>query len=66
MASRIMEHFADGSHDSTNARSIAHAVRNHWQVENGLHWSLDVSFAEDKSRARAGWDEQYLCQILQI
>ena len=28
------------------------AVRGHWSVENNLHWSLDVSFGEDRSRAR--------------
>ena len=27
-------------------------VRSHWGVENNLHWSLDVSFGEDKSRVR--------------
>lgn len=27
-------------------------VRSHWGVENNLHWSLDVSFSEDKSRVR--------------
>ena len=31
---------------------FARAVRGHWSVENQLHWSLDVSFAEDSSRAR--------------
>ena len=27
-------------------------MRGHWSVENQLHWSLDVSFEEDRSRAR--------------
>ena len=27
-------------------------IRSHWGVENNLHWSLDVSFSEDKSRVR--------------
>jgi len=31
-----------------NAKNIAHAVREHWRIENTLHWSLDVVFAEDK------------------
>ena len=31
---------------------FARAVRGHWSVENNLHWSLDVSFGEDQSRAR--------------
>ena len=33
---------------------IAVAVRNHWCVENELHWSLDVCFGEDQSRVRIG------------
>jgi predicted transposase YbfD/YdcC len=32
---------------------LAQAVRGHWHVENGLHWVLDVTFREDRSRARA-------------
>lgn len=28
------------------------AVRAHWSVENQLHWSIDVTFGEDTSRAR--------------
>lgn len=33
---------------------IAHAVRAHWQVENGLHWCLDIAFSEDQQRMREG------------
>ena len=29
-------------------------VRNHWTVENSLHWVLDMSFGEDRQRKRAG------------
>jgi len=33
---------------------FAKACRGHWGVENPLHWTLDVTFREDSSRARSG------------
>ncbi|HVJ05867.1 MAG TPA: transposase, partial [Candidatus Saccharimonadales bacterium] len=30
------------------------AIRQHWSIENKLHWALDVSFGEDLDRKRAG------------
>lgn len=35
-----------------SAESMLNIVRNHWQVENTLHWTLDVTFREDESRIR--------------
>jgi len=37
-----------------DADKIAHAVRSHWEVENRLHWCLDVQFGDDYARARSG------------
>jgi predicted transposase YbfD/YdcC len=37
-----------------NARSFGAAVRGHWSIENSLHWQLDMSFGEDRSRIRKG------------
>jgi predicted transposase YbfD/YdcC len=34
-------------------KKLAEAVRSHWQVENALHWVLDVTFREDRNRSRA-------------
>lgn len=31
---------------------FSRAVRNHWKIENNLHWSLDVLFREDDCRAK--------------
>ncbi len=35
-----------------NAALIADTAREHWGVENGLHWRLDVVFRQDKSHYR--------------
>jgi predicted transposase YbfD/YdcC len=35
-----------------DAKKLAKSIRGHWGVENALHWSLDVTFREDDSRAR--------------
>ena len=36
------------------ASLISKYVSKHWTVENSLHWTLDVTFTEDKSRIRKG------------
>ena len=38
----------------TDAASSNKLVRNHWGIENNLHWMLDVVFSEDQSRTRKG------------
>ncbi len=37
-----------------SAGSFAQAVRDHWSIENRLHWQLDVTFQEDQCRIRKG------------
>lgn len=39
---------------------LLQAVRRHWHVENKLHWTLDMAFAEDDSRIRSGHAAQNL------
>ena len=35
-----------------DAAAFNRIVRSHWNIENQLHWSLDVQFGEDDSRKR--------------
>lgn len=37
-----------------SAQRIGEVIRLHWGIENKLHWHLDVTFNEDKSKIRAG------------
>jgi predicted transposase YbfD/YdcC len=38
--------------------TFSHAVREHWGIENKVHWILDVAFREDLSRIREGHSAQ--------
>lgn len=37
-----------------SAERMQQAVRQHWGVENNLHWMIDMAFREDESRIRTG------------
>lgn len=34
------------------ARYYGKGLRNHWRIENNLHWQLDVTFAEDQNHVQ--------------
>ncbi len=38
----------------TGIDKFSKGVREHWGIENGLHWTLDVAFNEDKSTRKKG------------
>lgn len=38
----------------STAQKFNEAIREHWGIENNLHWILDVAFNEDNSTKRAG------------
>ena len=46
-----------------SARRFGAAVRGHWGIENSLHWQLDMSFGEDRSRIRKGHADANLAAL---
>lgn len=40
---------------SGQATEFGQAVRTHWEIENKVHWVLDVAFREDLARLRQGY-----------
>ena len=54
------------SHSGKQAQKLATLIRNHWRVENELHWTLDVSFNEDQCRVRIENAAENLSRIRRI
>jgi len=48
----IEKRFYISSLPAEKPMNILSAIRSHWQIENCLHWSLDVTFREDNCRIR--------------
>lgn len=51
------------SNTGHDMEKIAAAIRAHWQVENSLHWILDVAFYEDQCRIRMGYAAENLATV---
>jgi predicted transposase YbfD/YdcC len=49
-----------------DAKRFAKTVRGHWGIENSLHWTMDVTFGEDQSRARTQYAAQNLATLRRI
>lgn len=50
----------------TSAEELLEAVRGHWEVENKLHWILDVVFREDDCRSRTGFSAENFAMLRQF
>lgn len=51
-------HYFIYSCNNLSASELMQAKRNHWSIENTLHWVLDMSFREDESRARKNYSAE--------
>jgi len=47
-------------------KQFARVVRGHWGIETTLHWSLDVTFAEDHSRVRKDRGPENLAMLRRL
>ena len=52
--------------NEVSAKEIAYYIREHWGIENRLHWQLDVTFREDACRARKNFSARNLNLIRKL
>lgn len=55
-----------GSMAADSGERLAGLVRNHWSIENGQHWTLDMAFNEDQNRVRKDHGDQNLAVLRRI
>jgi predicted transposase YbfD/YdcC len=49
-----------------DAQRLNRVIRTHWQIENRVHWVVDVAMGEDVNRTRKGESAQNLALIRQL
>jgi predicted transposase YbfD/YdcC len=54
------------SSSTDGAKFFSSSIRGHWEVENKLHWVLDVVFKEDDCRIRAGYSAENFSMLRQF
>lgn len=54
------------SSSTLGAKDFSSSIRGHWEVENKLHWVLDVAFREDDCRSRAGYSAENFSMLRQF
>ena len=51
-------------------QALLETARGHWQIENGLHWQLDVARLDQSKGSltaklkRAGWNDDFMLKLL--
>lgn len=51
------------SREEASPRDLARLVRDHWGIENRLHYVRDVTFGEDDSRVRTGTGPRVMASL---
>lgn len=51
---------------AVSALEFAPKIREHWGIENSLHWCLDVVYGEDRSRVRRGYGARNLSLLRRL
>jgi len=49
-----------------SAKKLAEAAREHWYIENKLHWSLDVALPEDACKIHRGYAAENLARVRHV
>ena len=49
--------------EAANPERLLSLSRNHWSIENRLHWVRDVTFDEDRCRIRKGAGAQVMATL---
>ena len=49
-----------------DAKRLNSVIRTHWEIENRVHWVLDVAMAEDTNRTRKGESAQNLALVRKL
>lgn len=52
--------------ERADAQRLLELVREHWRIENGLHYIRDVTLGEDGSRVRCGSSPEVLAALRNV
>jgi predicted transposase YbfD/YdcC len=62
-ARHAVRYFLSSLPATTASTDALRTVRNHWQIENRLHWPRDVTLGEDACQVRSGHAPQALAAV---